>query len=573
VAERTWEVLESYRTERGFRTYRATPSTGRWAEPTPEVSAVVLAALAEAGRIDADRHAALWALWCSPPGQVTSQWWPTPWQPSALIAATRPGGRPRRTTDGIRPPSGQRDAAFPTTVADLAAALWLGSLSGWDPDPMVEELARRLRSDGGWRGDTTVLVPGQREGDDDTCTRDARGVFTTATVLYAASAALSAPAAQRAPAASSTWGRAQSRRDERWDAEIVHVSRAQGVDPALALTTFRALTRESLSGAVDWPSSQRSVLAAGQPVEYSATGRAGVRFTTEVGDARLPVHARVRAGLAAVDRAAALLDLSEGWAGAAPLVDVLTDRMLPVPEGTRFWLWAGADLAPDRPPTLKAYLSLHAGDVDGWRERRTAALVAGGVPASGTVWAALRCLYGVSWGHEIGVGVVPDGRWGIKVYDELDRWRPDVVARLLDLCGIPAVASDLAPEIPGVLRASTTRPRRSGVALRVDPLSGEVTEVTTAVAFPAPLAGRDVLTERVLAWLDGLGQPTAPLRALVDVHAHAWHVAPPAERMLSLVTRTASRSGTSATVYVRPAPYRPASTALTSATRELDLSR
>ncbi|HEX2705196.1 MAG TPA: hypothetical protein VHM65_05510, partial [Candidatus Lustribacter sp.] len=351
-------------------------------------------------------------------------------------------------------------------------------------------------------------------------------------------------------------------RDTRWDATFARVCTSQGVSVDRGLGAFEELTRESLAAGSPWPSPQLSTLSAGQPVEYSAGGRPGVRFTTNVGDPVLAPHARVRSGLAAVGRTADLLGVAQGWALAQPLVQLLTDPALPVPDGSRFWLWAGADLAVDRPPALKAYLSLHAGDIDGWPTRRVAALRAAGIPERGTVWAALACLRTACWGHEIGVGMGPDGRWGIKVYDELDRWRPDVLAHLLAACRLRGRVGDLAPEIPGVLRATTTTRRRAGIAIRVDPESGDVTEVTTAAAFPTPLVAREVLTGRVLAWLQASSRPSDPLRALAAAVAPEWEGAPAGARMLALFTRTIGRRGASTTVYVRPNV--PARTAITT---------
>ena len=224
-----------------------------------------------------------------------------------------------------------------------------------------------------------------------------------------------------------------------------------------------------------------------------------------------------------------------------------------MPPSTRFRLWAGVDLPPAGPPTLKAYLSLHAGEVAGWPERRAAALGAAGIPTTGAVWDVLDLMRRGGWGHEVGIGVGPHGRWALKLYDELDRWRPDLVAGILERAGLPGTVADLAPEIPGVLRAAAAGRRRSGIAVRVDPATGDVVDLTTAVAFPVPLVGRSALTARVLDWLVSLGHPAEPLRALVAAVEPGWADAPPAEKLLSLVTRTVGRAGPSTTVYVRPA--------------------
>ncbi len=85
-------------------------------------------------------------------------------------------------------------------------------------------------------------------------------------------------------------------------------------------------------------------------------------------------------------------------------------------------------------------------------------------------------------------------------------------------------------------------------------MTGEVTEVTTAAAFPAPLVGRSELLDRVLTWQASRGEPTDALERLTGALADGWRSAPPLARMLSLFTRTATRGrpATTTTVYVRP---------------------
>jgi hypothetical protein len=344
-------------------------------------------------------------------------------------------------------------------------------------------------------------------------------------------------------------------RDERWDAVITRVAGAQGVHAESAIGVFRALTRESLAAGSPWPTRQLSSLASGMPVELSAGAAPAVRFTCEVGDPRLPPPARLRSGLNAVQRTAQLLGMGEAWAGRrAQLLGVLADPELPVPEGCRFWLWAGVDLPADGPAVLKAYLSLHAGDVDDWRSRLHQALRM--LPPGGSVWPALACLRGAGWCHEVGIGELPGGHWGVKVYYELDRWRPDLLAELIATCDLSTTVPELTPDIPGVVRAAHRGRRRTGIALRVDPMTGDVTELTTTIAVPPPLVGNAVLTDRVAAWLEQRGQDAGPLRATVAAVEPDWVHADPLDRMLGLVTLSGGRRGSSATVYVRPHPAR-----------------
>ncbi len=591
IPAHTWAVLDQHRCAQGYRTYRSM-ATGSWTAAPPEVTAVVLLARLEAGRLAPGEAGVLWDQWCGgaasadpaasplsePNGSASaprvplweSLWWADAAHPTALVlAAAAEVGR-----GVVPPPEPTAEEASRRSVAHLAAVLWARACGGARSAVIWAELLRRGHPAGGWAGDTVVRVPAQDGVGAGGSTIDARGVFTTATVLHAA---LAAPRVRRPvirgvlgesgsdregePAAvpvragtrGPSWVR-RERRDRRWDEAVAAVAGAQGVDADLAVSAFRALTAESLCAPSPWPSAQLSVLAAGQPVEFSATGRPGVRFTAEVGDPRLPPAARLRSGLHAVSRAADLLGTACAWSQAQEVVRVLADPSLPVPDGCRFWLWAGVDLGVGQAPVLKVYLSLHAGDVDGWPARRDEALRVAGVPKGSPAWAVLDRMRAGGWGHELGIGLRPDGRWALKAYDELDRWCPDVVGEVLAAACIATPVAELAPEIPGVLRASTRRGRRAGIAVRIDPSTGRVPEVTTATALPVPLVGRAELAERVAGWLDSRGEASAPLRALVGAVAPSWRGAPAAARMLSLVTRTA-RAGmaTSATTtYVRP---------------------
>ena len=285
----------------------------------------------------------------------------------------------------------------------------------------------------------------------------------------------------------------------------------------------------------------------------------GLRFLCEVGDPRLPAPTRLRSGLRSVEWTAQLLGMGEAWAGRrAQLLDSLADPHLPVPDGCRFWLRAEVELPADGSPVLTAHLSLHAGDVDDWRSRLHTALRM--LPSGGSIWPALACLRGAGPCHELGIGEMPGDRWGLKVHFESDRWRPDVVSELLATCALSASLADLTPEIPGVIHAAKQGRRRAGIALRVDPMTGDVIELTTTVALPAPMIGRDVITDRVAAWLEQRGQDPAPLRATVAAVEPEWSGAAAMARMLGSVTLSAGRRGTSATVSVLPGPGVAAST-------------
>lgn len=561
VEAATWQFLDRHRGPAGYRTYAAA-ATGSWTRATPEVTAAVLLARHEGGRLPPTELLAGWrALGAVAPW--TSHWWPGPWHPAALVlelwgAAGRPGPRPE-------PPAEHGDP--PASTAELADRLWVAALLEAPDLALPDALLARMLPGGGWAGDTIVLVPAQAQDRPALPTHDARGVFTTATVLHGALAAIERAAPADLPRQHSQPSRGgrpgrrrgaahpveDSARDDRWDAVIARAAEAGGVPAAAGLAAFRSLTAESLAAGSPWPSPQLSSLASGHPVELSAGPLPGLRLTTEVGDPRLPPAARVRSGLAAVGRTARLLGVERAWEGpAGGIVDSLVDPDLPVPDGCRFWLWAGVDLSATGPAVLKAYLSLHAGDVDGWPARLVEALAP--LPTAGSATRAREILSGAGWCHEVGIGVGAAGRWGLKVYYELDRWRPDVVAALLRGCHLPGSLADVTADIPGVVRATHAGRRRAGIALRVDPTSGDVVELTTALAMPPALVSRRELAGRVVSWVAGRGQDPGPLQALLVAVEPGWVDAGPGLRQLGLVTLSTGRRGTSATVYVRPGP-------------------
>jgi hypothetical protein len=539
VAARSWAFLDEHHGADGVGTYAGARAAGRWSAPMPEVTAAVLLAQHDGGRISADQLAARWVERFGDAGGWSSHWWPTPDHPTAIVlTAWQVAGRP--TT--IRP----QDVP---AAADPADALRIAAAVG-GPAP-VDRLLAGLRPEGQWPGSTVLVVPPAHPDGSPGSTVDARGAFTTATALDALLATRPWPA-WRGPVPT------PRHRDGRWDAVVADAATSQGVDAAGALAAFRTLTRESLAAPSPWPAAQLSSLAAGLPVELSTQLAAhpdpALRLACEVGDPRLPPHRRSRTGMHALARTADLLGLGPAWESARDLLAVLTDRATPVPDGSRFWLWGGLDLHSDATVTLKAYVSMHGGDVPGWRAREHTALAAAGIPDGSPVHAATALLATAGWCQQIGVGLAADGRWGLKVYYELDGWHPDLVRDVLAVCHLPDEIASLTPEIPGVLRASLAARQRAGISLRVDPATGAVGELTVTAAFPAPLVGRDELDRRVLRWLASTAADPGPLTALLAAVAPTWQDAPPLERRVSLFTRSLSRSRTATTVYVRPGP-------------------
>ncbi len=558
--------LDTHGVPTGYRTYRDPTVSGSWASPSPEVTAAVLLAQLAAGTFAAGVMARLWTSLVLPARNVDgnwhSMWWADPAYPTAVVGtAWAAAGRPAfegpapacaDSSAGVARAAGLAGTGAGGVGWRLATSLWVAGSFGLDAGgAVVDDLLRLRRADGGWAGGALLRVPSQCDSGTSTWTRDARGVFTTATALHSlianrATADGDTGEVSPAPAAARPVPAVMRPRSGRraYDQVVSAMAAAGGVDARqVALPAFRALTKESLARPGVWPARQLSNLAGGTPLEFSVGARPALRLTTEVGDPLLPPHGRVRSGLRAVARAATVLGMADTWRSVRPAVDALTGQDLPVPDGNRFWLWAGLDVTPSGRATLKAYLSLLAEDVPGWRTRERSFLDACGVPADAPARAVLDRLAEHGWGHEVGVGLVSGGAWGIKVYYEFGGYRPALVRDVLDRCGLgsAALSVPLAPEVPGVLRASLAAKRRSGIAVRIDPSTGRVTEVTVAAAFPTPLVGRAELASRVGAWL---GESGAPHEAALAALLPSWADAPPQARLHSLFTRSRSRSAT-----------------------------
>ncbi|MEU7872419.1 hypothetical protein [Dactylosporangium sp. NPDC049140] len=538
--------LAAHETGTGYRTYRDVARTRRWSEPTPDVSAAALLAQHEAGVLDraalADGFLRLVAGWQKPPGRWTSIWWAEDGYPTVLaLEAWALAGRPGLTPvpAPVRPP-----------VTAFGHALWLQALVLTDAPADAAPLLAAERPGGGWAGDAELLVPDPSGGGLTERSIDSRGVFTTATALRALLAAGPLPSAPPAPV---TAAPGRDTLGHGYDRLIGQVAADLGVEPSRAVAVFGELTRESLAAPAPWPSAQLSGLAGGLPVELSVTdGAPALRYTVEVGDPVLPAFSRAVSGLHAIGRAAGLLGCEQAWLDARPALQAMVDPALPVPEGNRFWVWAGVDAEAGGREVLKVYLSsLHHHLDDGGALRRvTAALRGLGLPAGAPALDVLAKLEGHGFCQELGIGLAPGGRIGVKVYYELPGWRPELVTAVLADAGLPAGLDPVRPAIPGVLTEEVAATHRAGIMLRVDLATGRIGEVSTASGFMRPMIGHPEIARRVGAWLGTTGDR----RAFDAVAARLLPGWPERTgRLHSLFTRARSAKGARTTVYLRPA--------------------
>ncbi len=554
IGESSWAFVDDHHSPIGYHTYRSAEQSGSWAAPSPDVAAAALLALHAAGRLTPARLAEFRDTLPDEPRTEgwSSQWWADRGYPTAIVAALFAATGGQRWIRDLQPDEN------PGTAWDLATTLWILAARRADPREL-REARRRLIADqpvtGGWLGSARLVVPSARGSGTSESSTDARGVFTTATAIQALLAGQLSFAGPTSGRAVRGGAARRTHRDDWADGWVAAMAAAvPGLDAAAAARAFARLTRTSLRAPSPWPSSQLSSLAAGTPLEFSAGAAPALRLTTEVGDPLLPPRRRLTSGLADMASTARSLGLRSAWRQAAHPLMVLADPRLPVPAGNQFWLWAGLDLEPAGNPVLKAYVSLLAEDLDGWPARERQFLLAAGIPDRSPVFRTLEMLAENGWCHEAGVGVSRRG-WGLKIYYELPGYRPDLVSRVLESAGLDPDPAALAPEVPGVVRASLAAKSRAGIALRVQPLTGLVTEVTVAAAFGPPLVGREVIARRVQTWLDSLPAPGAgdTHRTAVDMLLPGWATASPQARMHSLLTRSRSPGGDETKVYLRPA--------------------
>lgn len=545
----------------GYRTYRH-PSN--WSAPAADITAATLRALHDAGELDAAALRGQWAALLQDQqdadGWWQGYWWLSPGYATALVLDLwMRAGRPALA----RPV----DPALPHVNAfDLAWTVRIAQTLGWEMADPLAALLQLQAHDGGWPAAAILRVPPERV-DAPAVTlpaRDARRLFVTATAVFALSQVTSdvLHSSSRVVQHHRT-GRATS--GARTDAQLAAVVARLGfapADAALAAQVWATLTAESFAEPAPWPAEQLSALSGGVPLEFSATVGPGappaLRTATEVGNPYLPPYARACSGVQAVARAAAHLGYAASWGRIRPAVDVLVRPELADPTARRFWVWGGLDHAalPSAPPALKIYLNLlHT--VDGGpgahtaRQRLEQALAAAQMPLSPAAHAVLDALDAVGFLHEAGFGFTRD-KLACKVYYELHGWRPALVQQVLTLAGLGQQPVDaLRPAIPGLLPETLAVKQRAGIALRIHPVSGEISEVTTAMAYPPALLSPAETLRRTRAWLLTLGGPTLSYDAVADVLLPGW-AAQPLARLHSLFTRSVSAEKQWTTIYLRP---------------------
>lgn len=545
----------------GYRTYQ---HESNWSAPAADISAAVLRALHDAGELDAAALCAEWQTLLGPhqaaDGWWQGYWWLSPAYTTGLVLDLWARAGCPTLAQPITP-AWPRGNAF-----DLAWSVRIAHLSGWELAEPLASLLRLQAHDGGWPAAAILRVPPERAGAPAVTlhARDARRLFVTATAVAALSRTQDL-GSRRQPLPKSADHPRRSAVGQHTDALVTALAARLGfatADAATGAAAWAALTAESFADPAPWPAEQLSALSGGMPLEFSATVGPGappaLRSAVEVGNPYLPPYRRARSGVDAVAHAAVQLGYDSSWQRIRPAVDALVRPELTDPTARRFWVWGGLDHAalPSAPPALKIYLNLlHT--VDGGADAHTArqrleqALAAAQMPLSPAARAALDALDAVGFLHEAGFGFTRD-KLACKVYYELHGWRPALVQQVLVLAGLAQQPVEaLCTAIPGLLPESLAAKQRAGIALRLHPVSGEIIEVTTAMAYPPALLSPAETLRRTRAWLLSLGGSLLSYDALAETLLPGW-AARPQGRLHSLFTRSVSAEKQWTTIYLRP---------------------
>lgn len=553
----------------GYRTYAFRDASHAWTRPALDITASALRALTDAGQLDREHlRAAFNALLHG--GQGADGCWHGYWWPDAAYTTALVLEVWRAAGGGAL----LREVPKLDGTGTFAACCELSANVDLERDEAcvsaLQHVLDAQQADGSWPGGAVLRVPPSHPyaGLDARVrySRDARGVFTTAAAVRAVARALRGGRIAAGPRRRCTVERRLvARVEEREEPararceRVVSTAAIHGGLPeattARVVEVFRKLTRHSLAAGVVWPAPQLSSLSGGAPLELSVVesdnARPALRYTVELGDVKGSPHRRALTALDALADAAARLGYVDGWNRVLPTLRKLIEPSTTTEEWHRFLVWAGVDHELAEPTgalasTLKVYVHTFSGEGPSELEE---ALALAGLPLSRATAQSLAALAGVGHMQEIGLGITRD-QIGSKVYFELDGWRRPFVDSLLERLGFCGDADALCPAVPGLLEESLARHSRSGIALRLDPESGEVVELTSAIAFIQGMLEPGVIAARLQAWLHMQGFAGAAHAALYASLASLGASGGPHH---TLLTRTLTRTGTRrAAVYLRP---------------------
>lgn len=525
-----------YRLGGGFCTYDFDDPEHQWTNPCADVTASALAALHAAAQVSQAQLRThfedLLRPRQQPDGSWSGYWWNESNYPSALVLNVwDAAGQP----ETMYPPSPSAVSTNFEAASALLIATYLKDAAA--AAAYTADLLAAQHSDGAWPGDAQLKVPPshpQRNPYQRTLViQDRRRIFTTAQVTRSLERALPL-------LASTSIARIPCRTTS---APIPNLPIEELYPGAAKL--FRCLTQDMFDGRTKWPAPQLSALSGGVPVEFSASTSSPelpeLRYTVDPGEVHGPPRRRVESALEVARNATEYLGYSAAWDRLDKSIRLLADHAGKAPASKRFFVWIGADHNDTRPTVLKLYFRLFGSP------NLLEITEAAELPVSGESRRIFALLNQAGFAQEVGFGLGPDGRVGIKIYWELSGWSRLLVDRILSASGFEATADALCPDIPLLLRESLAAKSRAGISLRLDSRTGDIAEVTTSAEFIQHMLPAHVTAHRVDRWIASNGWTPNHHRRLFNALSQKG------DPTHTLFTRTVARNGNSrATIYLRP---------------------
>lgn len=562
IPSQALDFLQAHRSAEGlFRTYRFHPTEHQWAQPCVDVSLSVAYALLAANAWSLPQTVDYWERSLVPQqkatGEFSGYWWAQSQFPTWLAW---------RLWKALGEPD--MPYSWPCELGDRLAANAAFSqachyLMAQPPQVELAHLCDQQQTDGSWASAPILRVPPSHQGlmqIRPVVNRDARRIFTTATILAAIAPHAKKPLSLESIKASahfSVLSRTRSAYGQACDQLVAHIgglSRFTSQQSAQAVGLFQTLTQASLSQPNAWPAPQLSALSMGSPLEFSVTAKttSALRYTCEICDPVLSGRAQIDSGLSSLEKSAEQVGCRSLWQNLSPVWQIVRNGAEKLSPDTRFRLWAGIAQTATALPTLKVYANALLANPENTQAGLRSLLSAAGVSYTGELQWLGDKLRTLGFPQEIGFGMRGDGKWGLKIYYEFFGWQPKLIDEIAQaLGGFSKAANHLNPSIPGLLSESLLKKRRSGLSFRIHPETGKIVDLTTTAAFPVQLVSAEATHARVLTWLRS---------QQVDTQAyHQLHTAlfsqplPSSHRSHSLLTRTIDLQGnTKTTLYLRP---------------------
>ena len=533
----------------GYATYLGDDPEHGWQRPGTEVDCAVATVLFLGGMLGCDDVARMWKRVAA--SQNDTGAFPAYWYPASGVASFvalefwaltgRPDPAPRAL-----PPVAACDASHPFDLAHLALAAAAG---GQDTRPYMDRLGADQIAPGRWPATARLLAPQGRAdpGYSGEASWEGTGVMTTIATLRACLRA-GAPAEPK---------RAMRHPEPALPGRMARLAGDLGLSDSAA-SAIRAVSdclHRDL-GATPWPNPASSGFAKGYPVEFSAQlaakPAASFRFAGETGDPGLPAAARARSALARIEEAASALDLDDQMAQIRMALQPVLTAAEEADPGERFFLWAGLELIEKHGgfrAALKVYANLAlAGDS---MELAAATLRPFSADAARSASAMDAEIGAAGRAQEIGFAAVTGGQPVAKLYWELDGYSAAATRRAMDHVGL-GDAETLSPEIPGLVPAGLGAELSSGIAVRIDPASGVLPDLTLATETPLHIRYKATHErDAINAWAESQGWSTAQYWALQKaLSATASGQTASAPRSLHTITQKSDTRH--ASLYVRP---------------------